>query len=80
MRLAYLGEPSMVHGDPRAWYLAADPQDLGVIQVAFLHGQDVPTIEHAQADFSTLGIQMRGFDDFGVAKQDPRGAVKMMGR
>lgn len=80
VRSSYLSAPSQVHGDPRTWYLVADPSDLAVIEVAFLHGQDVPTIEHAQADFNVLGIQMRGFHDFGVAKQDARGAVKMMGR
>ncbi len=29
-----------------------------------------PTIETAEADFNVLGIQMRGYHDFGVAKQD----------
>ena len=43
-------------------------------------GQEEPTIEQAQADFNVLGIQMRGFHDFGVKKQDPRGAIKMAGR
>ena len=80
MRSAYLSAPSQVHGDPRAWYLVADPNDLAVIEVAFLNGQDAPTIEQAQVDFNLLGIQMRGFHDFGVAKQDARGAVKMAGR
>ncbi|MCK6491632.1 MAG: hypothetical protein L6R48_25580 [Planctomycetes bacterium] len=42
--------------------------------------QEQPTIEEAQADFSMFGIQMRGFHDFGVKKQDPRGGIKMMGR
>ena len=31
------------------------------------------------ADFNTLGIQMRGFHDFGVSKQDFRGGVRMDG-
>jgi hypothetical protein len=26
-----------------------------------------------------LGVQMRGYHDFGVAMQDPRGGVKMKG-
>jgi transketolase len=36
-------------------------------------------IETAQADFDTLGIVMRGYHDFGVALQDPRGGVKSKG-
>lgn len=80
VRSAYLSASSQPNGDPRAWYLVASPDDLPVIEVAFLNGADVPTIEQAQADFGTLGIQMRGWHDFGCSKQDPRGAVKMAGR
>ena len=37
------------------------------------------TIETADADFNVLGIQMRGYHDFGVALQDPKGGVKSKG-
>jgi hypothetical protein len=50
-----------------------------VIEVAFLNGQESPTIETAEADFNVLGVQMRGYHDFGVALQDPRGGVKAKG-
>jgi len=63
----------------KAWYLLADPGDLPVIEVAVLNGQESPTIETAEADFSVLGIQMRGYHDFGVALQDARGGVKAKG-
>jgi len=63
----------------KAWYLLANPTDLPVIEVAFLNGQESPTIETAEADFNTLGVKMRGFHDFGVALQDPRGGVKAKG-
>lgn len=72
--------PVIPGADTKAWYLLADPHDLAVIEVAFLGGQEQPTIESADADFSVLGIQMRGFHDFGVKKQDPRGAIKMLGQ
>lgn len=62
-----------------AYYLLADPADLPVIEVAFLNGQDVPTIETADADFEVLGIQMRGFFDFGTSKQEPRAGVRSTG-
>jgi hypothetical protein len=55
---------------PKAWYLLADPADLPVIEVAFLNGQESPTIETAEADFNVLGVQMRGYHDFGCALQD----------
>lgn len=80
VKSAWLGSPAVPGSDPQAWYLLADPKDLAVIEVAFLNGQEQPAIETAEADFNVLGIQMRGFHDFGVSKQDPRGAIKMMGR
>lgn len=63
----------------KAWYLLADPNVLPVIEVAFLDGRESPTIETAAANFSTLGIEMRGFHDVAVSKADYKGGVKMKG-
>lgn len=62
-----------------AWYLLANPEDLAMVEVAFLNGTESPTIESADADFNTLGVQMRGYVDFGVSLQDPKAAVKSTG-
>jgi hypothetical protein len=75
----YLGNTKYTGNSQKAWYLLSDPNDLPVIEVAFLNGQESPTIESAEADFKYLGIQMRGYHDFGVALQDPRGGVKSKG-
>jgi len=75
----YLGNTRYTGASAKAWYLLADPNDLPVIEVAFLNGQESPTIETAEADFNVLGIQMRGYHDFGCALQDPRGGVKAKG-
>ena len=75
----YLSNSRYTGYSEKAWYLLADPRDLPVIEVAFLNGQESPTIETAEADFNVLGIQMRGYHDFGVALQDPRGGVKAKG-
>jgi len=75
----YLSNSQYPGSSSKAWYLLASPEDLPVIEVAFLNGQESPTIETAEADFSVLGIQMRGYHDFGCALQDPRGGVKMKG-
>ncbi len=75
----YLANSQYTGNSAKAWYLLADPNDLPVIEVAFLNGQESPTIETAEADFNVLGIQMRGYHDFGVALQDPRGGVKAKG-
>jgi len=75
----FLNSPKIPGGSPKAWYLLADPADIAAIEVVFLNGQEAPVIETADADFSTLGIQLRGYHDFGCAKQDPRAAVKAKG-
>lgn len=75
----YLSNTSYTGYSSTAWYLLADPMDLAVIEVVFLNGVEAPTVETADADFNTLGIQMRGYFDFGVNKQEPRGGVKSKG-
>jgi hypothetical protein len=75
----YLANAQYAGHSDKAWYLLADPGDLPVIEVAFLNGQESPTIETAEADFNVLGIQMRGYHDFGVALQEPRGGVRAKG-
>jgi hypothetical protein len=75
----YLANSRYTGYSAKAWYLLADPADLPVIEVAFLNGQESPIIETAVADFNVLGIQMRGYHDFGVALQDPKGGVKAKG-
>jgi len=75
----YLSNSSYTGYSATAWYLLADPRDLPAIEVGFLNGRDLPVIESADADFDTLGIQMRGYHDFGVAKQEYRAGVKSKG-
>ena len=75
----YLANAKYTGNSAKAWYLLAEATDLPVIEVAFLNGQESPTIETAEADFNQLGIKMRGYHDFGVALQDPRGGVKSKG-
>ncbi|NRA38413.1 MAG: hypothetical protein HRU15_09755 [Planctomycetes bacterium] len=58
------------------WFLLAEPADLPVIETAFLNGQQSPVVETAEVDFNQLGIQMRGYHDFGVALQEYRGGIK----
>jgi len=79
VRSSYLSNTNYTGNSTKAWYLLADPNDMPVIEVAFLNGQQQPTVESADADFNNLGIQMRGYHDFGVALQEPRGGVKLKG-
>ena len=75
----YLANSQYTGNSSKAWYLLSEPTDLPVIEVAFLNGQEAPTIETAEADLNVLGVQMRGYHDFGVALQDPRGGAKSKG-
>jgi hypothetical protein len=77
---AYLSNPSFTGASSKAWYLLADPNRLPVLEVAFLNGVDRPTVEKTEADFNTLGIQFRGYIDFGVREQDYRAALLMKGQ
>jgi len=78
-RSSYLSNAGITGNSTKKWYLLASPDDLPVIEVAFLNGQENPTVETAEADFNVLGIQMRGYHDFGVAKQEHRAGVAMKG-
>lgn len=75
----YLSNSSFTGNSTTAYYLLASPADLSTIEVAFLNGVQQPTVEQADLDFSLLGIQMRGYFDFGVAMVEPRAGVKMAG-
>lgn len=76
---AFLSNTTLTGYSTTKWYLLADPRQVPVIETCFLNGQQAPTVESADADFNVLGIQMRGYHDFGVTKQDYRGGVAMNG-
>lgn len=75
----YLANSGFTGFSALAWYLLANPAELPVIEVAFLDGREVPVVETADADFNTLGVQMRGYHDFGVSLQEYRAGVKFKG-
>lgn len=76
---AYLSNANITGYSAVKWYLLANPADGSTIEVVFLNGVETPTVESAEADFNTLGVQMRAYHDFGVTKQDFRFGVGMKG-
>jgi hypothetical protein len=62
-----------------AWYMLADPAVLPVIEIVALNGRIEPVVESADAEFNTLGVQMRGYCDIGVALQEYRAGVRADG-
>lgn len=79
VRSTYLSNTSISGYSTTAWHLLADPNDIPVIEAGFLNGKETPTVEQAAPDFDQLGVMVRGYHDFGVAKQEYRGGVKSKG-
>ena len=50
-----------------------------LVDVAFLNGNQTPTVETASADFSQLGIQMRCYFDYGASAGELKAAVYSTG-
>ena len=75
----YLSNTAITNNSAKAWYLVTDPNRLASVIVGFMDGRETPTIETANADFNTLGIQMRCVFDWGVAKGEYRAAAKSKG-
>jgi hypothetical protein len=77
----YIQNPNYTGYSATQWWLLSNPQltGLSTIEMAFLNGQETPTVQTAQANFNELGIDIRGFFDYGVAMQNPRASVKSPG-
>lgn len=75
----YLNNTGITGYSATAWYLFANPADVAAIEIAYLRGMRTPTIESGETDFNVLGMQWRGFFDFGAAMQDHRATVKSKG-
>ena len=58
------------------WWMLPDPAILASASICFLNGVETPVIESAAADFDTLGIQFRGYHDFGVQMREHRATVE----
>jgi hypothetical protein len=72
---SYLGNSAYTGYSPQEWYMMADPNELSTIEIAALNGRVEPVVESADADFNTLGIQMRAYGDVGVNLQEFRASV-----
>ncbi|WP_439624087.1 phage major capsid protein [Gemmata sp.] len=76
----YLNDSNMGGGySALAWYLLANPQDLPVIEMCFLDGQEMPTVESVEMDADRLGMALRAWHDFGARQQEYRGGLKLKG-
>ena len=58
------------------WYIAANPATVDTVEVGFLNGKKVPTVERFTQDPNRLGIIFRVLIDAGVKAMDHRGLQK----
>lgn len=59
------------------WYLFADPRQCAAFEIAFLHGQQTPTVRSNDYEIGRLGLNIDGFISFGAIAEDWRGAFKV---
>lgn len=71
-------EPRLDQDSTKAWYLAADPAQIDIIELAYLGGNDEPTIEQ-QPEFTRDVIGFKVRHEFGAGIMDYRGLFKNPG-
>jgi hypothetical protein len=71
----YMSNSSYTGSSAAEWYMLADPNELAVIEIAALNGRVEPTVDQADTDFNTLGVQYRGYSDVGVKRQEKKAGV-----
>ena len=79
---AYLGtKAGLANSSDTAWYLLTEPSaaNISAFGIAYLDDREQPNIEFDPQPFNLLGIQVRGYTDFGVVAIDPKGGVKSDG-
>ena len=79
VKSVFLNDSSISGGSATAWYLLRNPSEAAGVVVSFLDGVETPTVENADADFDTLGVQFRGYHDFGVDHAEYLCGVKSKG-
>jgi phage major head subunit gpT-like protein len=72
-----LSEAAFTGYSTTAWYLFG--MMMKPMWAAFLNGNESPTVESADADFNTLGIQFRGYHDFGAGQNEYLAGLKSKG-
>ncbi len=75
----YLSNSNYPGYSATAWYLFGLAADVASFGIAYLDNIEVPTIETQASAFNTLGVEMRGYIDFGVTQIDSNGGIKSKG-
>lgn len=75
----WLSDSNFTGYSTTAWYLLRPPSEAPMMAVSFLNGVETPTVESAEADFNTLGVQFRGYHDFGCDQAEYLCGIKSKG-
>jgi len=74
-----LSDTAVTGNSTTAFFLFADPAQVGAFELSLLNGVDVPTVMRANTPANVLGISFVGYIDYGVTEQDARGVAKSAG-
>lgn len=77
-RLTVIAEPRLDDDSADAWYLAASPEQIDIIELAMLEGQDGPSVE-TQLGWNVDGIEFKARHDVTAKVLDWRGLYKNEG-
>jgi len=77
--VSQLSDNAYTGNSATAWYLFRNPAILAPMVVSFLDNVQTPVIDSADADFDQLGIQFRGYHDFGCDQAEWLCGVKSKG-
>lgn len=75
----WLSDTAFTGNSAKAWFLLRSPSILAPVVVSFLDGIQTPTVDMAEADFNQLGVQFRGYHDFGVDFAEWLAGIKSKG-
>lgn len=75
----WLSDSNFTGYSTTAWYLFRSPGAYPMMVTSFLNGQQSPTVDSAEADFNTLGVQFRGYHDFGCDQAEYLCGIKSKG-
>ena len=76
----WLSDTAFTGYSTTAWYLFRTPNSsMAPVVVSFLDGVQTPTVEQSDADFDQLGIQFRGYHDFGIDLFETLAGIKSKG-
>lgn len=77
-RLQVVAEPRLDANSTTAWYVAADPGQIDIIEYGYLEGEEGPVVE-TRIGFDVDGLEMKCREDFAAKVIDHRGLVKNAG-